>query len=98
MLLAPSGDAEFAPGLGPNVDRTTLQAIADASGGQASFPATVEHLAVEYARVVEDLRRRYVLSYASTDGTRDGSWRHVELTSAQPVAFRSRGGYRAPER
>ena len=91
--------AVFAIGLGPNVDRLTLQRLADASGGQAYFPATVEELPARYAQVVEDLRRRYVLSYESTNGARDGAWRRVVLTARRPgVTISSRGGYRAPLR
>lgn len=91
--------AVFAIGLGPNVDRDTLERIARASGGQAYFPATVDELPAQYARVVEDLRRRYVLSYTSTNSTRDGGWRQVELKPRrEDLTITSRGGYRAPER
>ena len=91
--------AVFAIGLGPNVDRETLERIARASGGQAYFPATVEDLPAQYARVVEDLRRRYVLSYTSTNSTRDGKWRQVDLKPRrEDLSIASRGGYRAPER
>lgn len=91
--------AVFAIGLGPNVDRVTLQRLAEASGGQAYFPATVDELPARYAQVVEDLRRRYVLSYESTNDTRDGAWRSVALTPRRPgLVIASRGGYRAPSR
>jgi len=89
----------FAIGLGPNVDRVTLERIARASGGQAYFPATVDELPAQYAHVVEDLRRRYVLSYTSTNSTRDGKWRQVELKPRRDdLSIASRGGYRAPQR
>lgn len=89
--------AVFAIGLGPNVDHEALTAIARASGGQAYFPATVDDLPAQYAQVVEDLRRRYVLSYTSTNSTRDGAWRSVELrTRRSDLTVWSRGGYRAP--
>ena len=50
--------------------------------------------------MVEDLRRRYVVSYTSTNGARNGQWRSVDikLTSAPQVTVRSAGGYTAPER
>lgn len=89
----------FAIGLGPNVDRETLERIARASGGQAYFPATVDELPAQYAHVVEDLRRRYVLSYTSTNSSRDGKWRQVELKPRRDdLSIASRGGYRAPQR
>jgi VWFA-related protein len=91
--------AVFAIGLGPNVDRDTLERIAHASGGQAYFPATVDDLPAQYTRVVEDLRRRYVLSYTSTNSTRDGKWRQVDLKPRrEDLSIASRRGYRAPER
>lgn len=98
-LLKEVDAAVFTIGLGPNVDRETLERIARASGGQAYFPATVDDLPAQYARVIEDLRRRYVLSYTSTNTARDGSWRQVELRPRRDgMAIASRGGYRAPAR
>ena len=79
--------------------RETLERLARASGGQAYFPATVDELPAQYAHVVEDLRRRYVLSYTSTNSTRDGKWRQVELRPRREgLSITSRGGYRAPAR
>ena len=87
----------FAIGLGPNVDRDTLQQVADVSGGEAYFPLEVSELEVQYARVVEDLRRRYVVGYTSTNATRDGAWRTVELLpKREGLRLISRGGYQAP--
>ena len=87
----------YAIGLGPNVDRGALQQIADRSGGSAYFPEDVSRLAEQYRRVIEDLRRRYVLSYQSTNPKRDGSWREVKITTTAPgVSIRSRGGFAAP--
>jgi VWFA-related protein len=93
-------DAMIYPiGLGPHVDRKLLERLAAESGGAAFFPADVSSLRDEYARVVDDLRRRYVVSYTSTNGARDGAWRTVEIKTAQgELTVRSRGGYAAPER
>ena len=56
-------------------------------------------LAAEYKRVVEDLRRRYIVGYTSTNSTRDGKWRTVELKSRiEGLAIASRGGYDAPSK
>ena len=96
-LLREVDAAVFTIGLGPNVDRDALTRIARASGGQAYFPTTVDELPAQYARVIEDLRRRYVLSYSSTNTSRDGGWRKVELRPRRAdLAIVSRGGYRAP--
>lgn len=89
----------YAIGLGPKVDRPTLEKLASASGGEAFFPQTVDVLAGEYRRVVERLRQRYVASFVSTNPKRDGQWRTVEITSRSPsLVIRSRGGYFAPDK
>jgi von Willebrand factor type A domain len=95
-----SGAMVFAIGLGTNVDHDVLQKIADVSGGRAFFPTDVSQLAEEYRKVVDDLRRRYVLGFTSTHIQRDGSWRSVEIKiKAEPQAtIRTVGGYFAPSK
>lgn len=95
-----SGATIFAIGLGTNVDRARLQQLADMSGGQALFPENVSELDAQYRRVVEDLRRRYLVGYTSTHIQHDGSWRAVEIRvkSAPNATVRTVGGYFAPER
>jgi Ca-activated chloride channel family protein len=89
----------FAIGLGPKVDRATLERLASESGGEALFPTDVSQLDSQYRRVVENLRRRYVITYTSTNNKRDGRWRQVEIASRVPrTTVRSKGGYFAPER
>jgi hypothetical protein len=89
----------FAIGLGSNVDREGLTALAEASGGEAHFPDDIAALQEDYTRVVEALRRRYVIGYTSTNGARDGAWRKVEIRCRIPsVNVMSRGGYSAPEK
>ena len=85
-------------GLGARVDRELLGRLAAESGGVAYFPEDVSSLRHDYARIVEDLRRRYVVSYTSTNAARDGAWRAVQIKTRQPqLTVRSRGGYFAPE-
>ena len=86
-------------GLGPTVDRPTLEKLAQASRGESYFPADVSSLEAEYKRILENLRRRYVVSYTSTNTARDGSWRKVEIQPTRPglSVETPRGGYFAPE-
>ena len=50
-------------------------------------------------RVTENLRHRYVVGYTSTNSTRDGKWRAVEIrTRSAGVRITSRKGYFAPAR
>lgn len=87
----------YAIGLGARVERGPLQKLADLSGGEAYFTADLATLDAEYRRVVEDLHRRYVVGYTSTNATRNGEWRRVELRGVgRPLRLRSRGGYYAP--
>jgi VWFA-related protein len=95
-----TGALVFTIGLGTNVDQAILKEVADRSGGRAFFPTDVTELAQEYRRVVDDLRRRYVLGYTSTHIQRDGSWRAVEIRikGHADAVVRSSGGYFAPSR
>jgi Ca-activated chloride channel family protein len=97
--LKASGAVVFAVGLGANVDRAPLEQIAAQSGGRAYFPSDVTTLAGDYARIVENLRRRFVLSYSSTNAARDGAWRKVEIRLRSSNALLpSAGGYFAPKK
>lgn len=93
-----SGVTVFGIGLGTNVDSAPLQKLASASGGQALFPVEATELDREFKRVVEDLRRRYVVSYTSPNPKRDGDWRPVEIRirNRPDAVVRSPGGYFAP--
>lgn len=87
----------FAIGMGPNVDREKLQELAALSGGEAYFPENVSSLEGEYRRILENLRRRYVITYTSTNSKHDGAWRNVEIRSTRTgLVIESRGGYFAP--
>jgi hypothetical protein len=87
----------YAIGVGSRVDRGRLQKLADLTRGEAYFAEDIATLDAQYRRVVEDLHRRYVLGYTSTNEMRDGAWRTVELRTPQKtVRLRRRGGYCAP--
>jgi VWFA-related protein len=98
--LKKTGAVVFSIGLGTKVDVEPLEKLADLSGGRLLLPQDVSGLEAEFGRVVEDLRRRYVIGYTSSNGEHDGQWRHVEirLKRAPEIKIRSTGGYNAPER
>ena len=96
-VLRESNTTVYAIGLGTNVDREALERITAMSGGSASFPVDATALEGEFRRVVDDLRRRYLLVYTSTNSVRDGAWREVRLSTTTPgVTIRSAGGFHAP--
>jgi VWFA-related protein len=98
-LVKQVGAAVFTLGLGTKVDRMPLEQLAQVSGGQAYFPIDISVLKAQYARVVENLRRRFVLSYTSTNTSRDGSWRDIEIRAQSSNAVvKSQAGYFAPDR
>jgi len=97
-LIRETDAVVYAIGLGANVDRAALEQIVERSGGMALFPAEAEALDAEYRRVIDELRRRYVLGYMSTNPKRDGAWRHVTIDTKVPaVNIRSAAGYFAPQ-
>jgi VWFA-related protein len=98
-LQKESGAVVFGVGVGAKVDRTPLEALAKVSGGQAYFPADASELPEQYQRIVEALRRRFAVSYTSTNETRDGAWRTVEIrVRSSNLLVSSAGGYFAPKR
>jgi VWFA-related protein len=79
------------------MNRSQLQQIADLSGGAAYFPSDVTKLAADYYKILDELRRRYVIGYESTNRARNGDWRKVDVRArVESVKVRSRGGYFAP--
>jgi VWFA-related protein len=84
---------------GPSKDKgdDVLKAIADATGGQAFFPDSVEQVATGFHSIEEALRSQYSLVYVPADFKQDGSFRTIYLqavTGAYNV--RAKKGYFAP--
>jgi VWFA-related protein len=96
-LVKSAGAAIYPIGLGQNVERPILERLAAESGGEAYFPSDVSNLSEEYHRVIENLRRRYILSYTSPNSTHNGAWRSVSIQPRTAgLVISSRGGYFAP--
>lgn len=92
------GATIYAVGLGTSVDRKTLDLLAAQTGGQAYFADDVSGLGAQFRRVVEALRRRYVVSYSSTNRLANGKWRTVEIRPKLPDHLvKTAGGYFAPK-
>jgi Ca-activated chloride channel family protein len=96
-LIPDVGATIYVVGLGKNVDHDVLARLATQSGGEAYFPEEAAQLAEQFHSIVENLRRRYVVSYTSTNSARNGAWRKVDIkTTASDIRISSLGGYRAP--
>jgi len=89
----------FPVGLGTRIDPERLTLLATFSGGEAYFPQDVSELTAQFERVTENLRHRFIVGYTSTNSTRDGKWRSVDIhTRSAGVRVTSRKGYFAPVR
>ena len=56
-------------------------------------------LADQFRHIVEDLRRRYVLSYSSSNRSADGNWRRVEIRPHTPgLVVSGPTGYFPPDK
>ncbi|MDQ3817858.1 MAG: VWA domain-containing protein [Acidobacteriota bacterium] len=73
-----------------------MEELAQAGGGLFYEVEKLEDLADAYERVVADLGTVYSLSYRPTNRVRDGRWRAIRVTLAQPNAVaRGKRGYYA---
>jgi Ca-activated chloride channel family protein len=81
-------------------ERSHLQQIAEATGGQAFFPTTMKDIEASYDKVVAQIRAQYSLAYSSSNAKQDGAWRKVEIRVTRPdlkgVKILARRGYFAP--
>jgi VWFA-related protein len=59
--------------------------IAEASGGRAYFPQTIDEARLDMERVARDLREQYTLGYFPSN--RHGGWRSVRIQVVPPAGF-----------
>ena len=92
-----TGATVYAIALGSNVDTAKLDQLTALTGGEAYYTTDITELGRHYQRIVDDLHRRYILSYTSTNSERNGEWRTVGIKTSDPAhKVRSPGGYFAP--
>lgn len=82
--------------------RMRLTQLAEATGGEAFFPSTMNDVEGAYERIVSQIRAQYSLGYTSTNTRFDGSWRRVEVrvkrAGLDDVEVQARRGYFAAYR
>jgi Ca-activated chloride channel homolog len=61
--------------------------IAEAGGGRAYFPSSVEEARMYMERVARDLREQYTLGYFPTNGNRNGKWRSIRIDVIPPLGL-----------
>jgi Ca-activated chloride channel homolog len=78
-----------------------LKDLADATGGQAYFPADLSQVTAVCEQVAREIRSQYTIGYYPSDMARDGTFRTVQVKVIPPKGMgkldaRTRAGYYAP--
>jgi VWFA-related protein len=79
-----------------------LKLLAEATGGQAYFPKSLEEVEPTCVQIARDLRNQYTLAYYPTNTRKDGTFRTVRVDAMQSrtrerLVVRTRPGYYAPK-
>ncbi len=82
--------------------RAMIEELADLTGGHAFFPDSVYDLEDICTKIAVELKNQYVLSYKSSNETKDGKWRKIRVKvdgpkGVGPLNVRSKSGYYAAE-
>ena len=76
----------------------SLVRIAEASGGRAYFPLTVDEARTYMERAARDLREQYTIGYFPSNSSHDGAWRSVRvevlLAPGMPATTKLNANYR----
>ena len=76
---------------------TVLQKLAEATGGQALFPPSVEEMSNSFHSIEEELRSQYALTYTPADFHNNGAFRTIYLyCNDRRYQVRAKKGYFAP--
>ncbi len=66
------------------VDEGSLKKLTEATGGRAYFPRNERDLREAFAQIERDLREQYLIAYAPSNKSRDGSYRRVTIEITNP--------------
>ncbi|HTW22878.1 MAG TPA: VWA domain-containing protein [Candidatus Baltobacteraceae bacterium] len=82
--------------------KKVLTELADATGGEAYFPANLDEVTPICEQVAHEIRNQYTIGYYPTNGSRDGTFRSVQVRVFPPkglgkINVRTRTGYYAPK-
>jgi Ca-activated chloride channel homolog len=74
-----------------------LEALADATGGEAFFPKDVSEVDRIAHQVARDIRSQYTIEYTPTNTAMDGTYRRIKVAVSAPgrLTVRTRSGYYA---
>jgi Ca-activated chloride channel homolog len=82
--------------------RKVLTELAEATGGQAYFPDTLDQVTPLCEQIAREIRNQYTIGYYPSNSAKDGSFRlvHVDVFPAEhheKLTVRTRTGYYAPK-
>jgi len=74
-----------------------IQALVDATGGEAFFPKELAEVDRYAQQVARDIRSQYTIQYTPSDGAMDGKYRTIKISVRAPgnPTVRTRSGYYA---
>lgn len=74
-----------------------LQKMAEATGGRAFFPPSIDDINTGFSSIEEELRSQYALTYTPADFKADGSFRTIYLYALdRRYSVRAKKGYFSP--
>ncbi len=78
-----------------------LEKVAEATGGQAYFPKSLDAVEGTCRQIARDIRNQYTLAYYPTNAKKDGTFRPVKVDAfvdnGHKLTVRTRPGYYAPK-
>jgi Ca-activated chloride channel family protein len=75
-----------------------LAKMAEATGGRAFYPPSVEEISVAFNSIQEELRSQYALTYTPADFRADGAFRTIYLfANDRRYSVRAKKGYFSPK-
>jgi Ca-activated chloride channel family protein len=84
--------------LGAEQGNSNLRKLAEHTGGRILFPPSPKDVAKAFAKISEELRSRYEVSYKPADFTPDGHYRKIKIEARKTgdkLEIRARKGYYA---
>lgn len=89
-------------GAGPHRAEKILDRLAQATGGEAYLPKSLEDVESTCVQIARDIRNQYTLAYYPTNTKKDGTFRAVRVETQAPrkrerLVVRAKPGYYAPK-
>jgi Ca-activated chloride channel homolog len=82
--------------------KEALEQFAEATGGRAYFPRSIDEIGPLCRRIARDLRNQYALGYTPSNKKLDGTWRRITVRVnpfrvVSKVTVSAKEGYYAPQ-